>query len=109
MRETNDARRAVLIYANNDWENVTFREELEGIKNQIDLEIIHILMEPPEDWEGEKGMIDQEFLQKYLPENKNDFMYYICGPEPFMDLAEIGLKNLGVNWRQIYTERFEIV
>ncbi|MFO7721481.1 MAG: ferric reductase-like transmembrane domain-containing protein, partial [Gillisia sp.] len=63
MRETNDARRAVLIYANNDWENVTFREELEGIKNQIDLEIIHILMEPPEDWEGEKGMIDQEFLQ----------------------------------------------
>ncbi len=109
MRETNDPRKAVLIYANNDWENSTFREELEEMKSQINLEIIPILLEPPEDWEGEEGMIDQEFVEKYLPENMNDFMYYICGPEPFMDLAEIGLRNLGINWRHIYTERFELV
>lgn len=109
MRETNDPRKAILIYANNDWENVTFREELEEIKSQIDLKIIHILLEPPKEWDGEEGMIEQEILEKYLPENKNDFMYYICGPKPFMDLAEIGLKNLGINWRHIYTERFEIV
>lgn len=109
MRETNDPRKAVLIYANNDWENVTFREELEEMKNQIDLEIIHVLLEPPLGWEGEEGMIDQELLERYMPENSNDFMYYICGPEPFMDISEIGLKNLGVNWSHIYTERFEIV
>lgn len=109
MRETNDPRKAVFIYANNDWENVTFREELEEMKSQINLEIIHILLEPPADWEGEEGMIDQELLEKYMPENKNDFMYYLCGPKPFMDIAEIGLKNLGVDWRHIYTERFEIV
>ena len=89
--------------------NVTFRDELEEMKDRINLEIIHVLLEPPQDWEGEIGMIDREFLEKYLPENKDDYKYYICGPGPFMDLAEIELKNLDVNWKHIYTERFELV
>lgn len=55
--------------------NVTFRDELEEMKDRINLEIIHILLEPPQDWEREIGMIDREFLEKYLPENKDDYKY----------------------------------
>ena len=37
------------------------------------------------------------------------YTYFTCGPEPMMDVVEIGLRNLGIDWRRIYTERFEIV
>ncbi len=109
MRDDKDPRKAILLYANTDWDGVTFREELEEIKKVIDLKLIHVLEDLPEGVKGEGGRIDQEMLAKYLPENKGEFMYFICGPNALMDVAEIALHNLGVDWRRIYSERFEIV
>ena len=109
MRDTNDSREAILIYGNNKWEDVTFREELEEISQKINLKVVHILSEPSNDWKGETGYVDQELLEKHLPKKPDDFMYFICGPMPLMDVTEISLRNLGIDWRTIYTERFEIV
>lgn len=109
LRDRKDSRKAILIYGSKKWEEVTFREELEELKDQINLELIHLLMEPPDDWEGETGIIDQEFLEKYLPKNKHEYRYFICGPEPMMDITELALRDLNVDWRHIYTERFKIV
>ncbi len=109
MRDNKDPRPAVLIYGNITWEDVTFREELEELTRQINLKQVHILEEPPEGWKGETGLVSKELLQKYLPDNPEEFMYFICGPEPLMDVSEIALKDLGIDWRLIYTERFEII
>jgi predicted ferric reductase len=109
LRDTNDSREAVLIYGCKNWEDVTFREELEDISKKIKLKIVYLLSEPADDWKGEKGHIDQQFLEKYLPEKPEEFMYFICGPKPLMDITEIALRNTGIDWRTIYTERFEIV
>lgn len=109
MRQKNDTRKATLIYGNSDWENITFREELEELRKEIDLRLVHVLMEPGPEWEGEKGIVDKELLQKYLPENPGDYLFYICGPTPLMDITEVSLRELGINWRHIYTERFKIV
>lgn len=109
MRAGKDPRKAILIYGSEDWENVTFREELEEMKNEINLELVHILLEPSDDWQGEKGKVDQDLLQKYMPEDPHEYIFYICGPEPLMDITEIALRNLKVDWRHIYTERFKIV
>jgi predicted ferric reductase len=109
MCDDKDPRKAILMYANTDWEGVTFREELEEIKKVIDLKIIHVLEDLPEGVKGEEGRIDEEMLAKYLPENKENYTFFICGPNALMDVAEIALHNLGVDWRHIYSERFEIV
>lgn len=109
MRDTNDSREAILIYGNNKWEDVTFREELEEISQKINLKVVHILSEPSDDWKGETGYVDQKLLEKHLPKKPDNFMYFICGPMPLMDVTEISLRNLGIDWRTIYTERFEIV
>jgi predicted ferric reductase len=109
LRDKKDNRKITLIYANENWENITFREELEEIKAQLNLKIIHVLNEPDDDWKGETGIVDYAFLKKHLPENPNDYMFYICGPEPMMDEAEIALRDLEIDWRHIYTERFNIV
>jgi predicted ferric reductase len=115
MRDAKDPRKAIMLYASKEWENVTFREELTALTKEIDLQVVYVIEDVPEeehlpeDVDGEEGRIDEEMLAKYLPENKDQYMYFICGPGPLMDVAEIGLRNLEVDWRRIYTERFEIV
>jgi predicted ferric reductase len=109
LKQKKDNRKVILIYGSENWENITFREELEELEKDLNMELVHILMEPEDDWEGEKGYVDQEFLERFLPENKHEFIYFICGPGPMMDITEIALRNLDVDWRLIYSERFEIV
>jgi predicted ferric reductase len=109
MRDEKDPRKAVLIYANTTWEETTFREELDELGNAIDLRVIHVLEKPPKDWKGEKGLVNSDLLKKYLPTDKNKYMYFICGPGPLMDIAETSLHELDIHWQRIYTERFEIV
>jgi predicted ferric reductase len=115
LRDDKDPRKAILLYASKTWEDVTFREELTDLTKEIDLRVIYVIEdvpdeeELPEDIDGEGGRIDEEMLAKYLPENPERYMYFICGPGPLMDVAEVGLNNLGIDWRRIYSERFEIV
>jgi ferredoxin-NADP reductase len=48
-------------------------------------------------------------LDRHLPSDRLTREYFICGPDPMLDACENGLRSLGVSWRRIYTERFEVV
>jgi NAD(P)H-flavin reductase len=56
-----------LIYANNTWEEITFREALEALQQQLDLEIVHVLGEPPDGWDGETGYVTATFWSGTFP------------------------------------------
>ena len=109
MRDTGDERPVVLIYGNPDIDSITFREELDELRDDLDLRIVHVLEEPPACWSGEAGFVDRELLERNLPPDCRTYEFFICGPEPLMDAAESALREMGVSWRQIYTERFQIV
>ncbi len=109
LKSRNDKRNITLIYGSIHFEHIIFREELAGLEKVLSLQVVHLLMEPPDSWSGDSGKVDKDLLQKYLPSNKNAYNYYICGPGPMMDITEINLRELGVDWRHIYSERFEIV
>jgi len=109
MSDDGDPRKATLIYANVEESDITFRQELDELQAEIDLQVIHLLENPPEEWEGEEGLVTQELLEKYFPNHPESYIYYICGPGPMMDIAEISLRNLKIPWNHIYTERFQIV
>ncbi|MFW5707575.1 MAG: ferric reductase-like transmembrane domain-containing protein [Bacteroidota bacterium] len=109
MEKEKDNRTAVLIYANPNWEGVTFREELEILSQKVNLKLVYVLEDPPENWTGEKGIITKDLLRRHLPSNPSAFAFYICGPEPMMDATELGLRGLGIDWRWVYSERFEII
>jgi predicted ferric reductase len=95
-----------LIYGSRDWESITFRDELEVIGRQDHVEVIHVLEEPPEDWDGERGYIDEGVFRRHLPEDYMERHYFICGPDPMMDAAERALFAIGVPGVQIHVERF---
>lgn len=109
MADDGDPRKATLIYANVEESDITFRQELDKLQSEIDLQVIHLLENPPEEWEGEEGLVTLELLEKYLPDHPESYIYYICGPGPMMDIAEISLRTLNIPWNHIYTERFQIV
>lgn len=80
LADRHEKRPLQLFYSSKTWEEVTFREELENLTQRVNLRVIHTLTNPPEDWEGERGHINAEMMARYLPENRADCEYFICGP-----------------------------
>jgi len=109
MRDDAEKRPVTLIYGNKDWETIAFRDELEELREALQLRLVHLLEEPADDWDGERGFVTEELLQKLLPDRPETYQYLICGPKPLMDVAETSLRDLGIAWDRIYTERFQIV
>ncbi len=109
MRDENERQPAVLIYANGKWEEVAYQREISAMEREMNLKVVHVLSDPPDDWEGESGLIDLEMIRRHLPERPDRWEYFLCGPGPMMTIAEESLRKLGVSWTRIYSERFEIV
>lgn len=104
-----DPRELRLIFANVSPDQVIFFEEIEELKARLHLTVVHVLEDPPEGWEGESGLIDRELLERHLPGNPLEFEYFICGPEPMMNIAESELRGLGIPQQRILSERFNMV
>ena len=109
LAERGDARPVILFYGGEDWESLTFREEIEQLKNDLDLTIVFVLANPAEGWEGEDGFIDKEIIERYLPEQYQRYVYFVCGPKPLMDSMEVALPALGVPAEKVFSERFGMV
>jgi predicted ferric reductase len=104
-----DDRPYLLIYASKKWEDITFREELEELKQKLDLKIVHVLREPPDDWSGEKGYVDKELLSCYLPKRRATKQYFICASPKMMEQVELALHELDVPPTNIHMEHFNLV
>ncbi|MCL4859874.1 MAG: ferric reductase-like transmembrane domain-containing protein [Caldilineaceae bacterium] len=109
LRDRGDQRPLLLIYGNSDWESVLFQEELALLQQALNLEVVHVLQNPPEGWQGETGLISKEILGRWLPDEIAKNGYFVCGPEPMMDMVEPYLSQHGVPLRKIFSERFSIV
>jgi ferredoxin-NADP reductase len=109
MADREDVRPAILVYANRDWDGVAFREELERLKDHLNLTVVHVLERPPEDWTGERGYVSGRVLARHLPPGYRRFQFFVCGPGPMMDAAEAALIELGVPAERVHTERFDMV
>ena len=98
-----------LFYANNRLEDIIFYEELNELAQEIDLDLIYVLADPPEDWEGETGFLRPEHLDKYMASDNGERRYYVCGPGVMMDAVETMLIERKIEGRRVFSERFDIV
>jgi predicted ferric reductase len=104
--DAGDRRPFVLIYGSPDWEQVTFREELERLEHRIDLRVVHVLTHPHPDWQGEAGFIDAALLQRQLPYDLHAADVLVCGPPPMLAAVLDGLHRLGVVPENVHAEQF---
>ncbi|QYO67969.1 ferric reductase-like transmembrane domain-containing protein [Leptolyngbya sp. 7M] len=106
--ERKDDRPFLLIYASKTWDDITYREELEDLKDKLDLTLIHVLREPPEKWAGEKGYVDKELLMRYIPKHRGSRQYFICAAPKMMNQVERALHNLDVPVTNVHMEHFNL-
>ncbi|MFB2764431.1 ferredoxin reductase family protein [Marinobacter shengliensis] len=105
LRLTGDPRRVKLIYGNRIIDQVAYRKELDetlGAEN-----IVYVLSEPPEGWQGEIGVIDGPLIDRvFAVGDFRDWAFVMCGPNVMMDVVESHLIKRGTPARRILSERF---
>ncbi len=106
-----DARPVFLFHAANDFDDLTFREELAATAERMpSLTLVTVLLRADDAWDGERGFVNAEILSRNLPPALyRHFQYFICGPTPLMDAMEAVLPKIGVPAERIHTERFDMV
>jgi ferredoxin-NADP reductase len=93
-------RRVRLLYANRDGASVIFERALADLAAHYGprLEVVHHL-------DSDSGYLSGKDLATFVGDDLA-VDCYLCGPGPFMDLAETALRGLGIDPERIYLERF---
>jgi 3-ketosteroid 9alpha-monooxygenase subunit B len=94
------SRRVRLLYANRDRDCVIFAAALDELATRYGdrLAVTH-------HYDAECGFVHEGEIQP-LADGQIDADYYICGPEPFMEVVERALVTAGADTHRIHIERF---
>ena len=111
LAQRNDQRPLLLIYGGRDLESLTLIEEIEELKNRLNLRVVYVLEKPPVGWEGETGYITRKVLERWLPpeRRKDRTEIFVCGPLPMMNAVEDSLTKMGFFSGDVHSERFDLV
>lgn len=102
-----DERPVTLVWAAPTEAGILYHDELEEMKPHLNLHVIYVLSEQ-EDYEGETGFVDKEFLERNLDQEELlDSKIYLCGPKIMMDTVDAALLELDVKAWDIHSEEFE--
>ena len=89
--------RLTVIYGSVNSKDIVLKEELDEVERQCkDVKIVHVLSDDPA-WEGEKGFVTKEIIQKYAGVDPT-FMF--CGPYPMYELISKAIKEMGVRGKR---------
>jgi ferredoxin-NADP reductase len=95
-----------LLLSSRAWDDVIYRDELEGLGGG-GLTVIHTLTRAqPPGWEGYARRVDVDMLAEVGPSPGERPHAYICGPTPFVEAAAQALVQLGHEPQMVKTERF---
>jgi NAD(P)H-flavin reductase len=111
MRDTQDTRSVLLLYANPAQDQIVFGEELAEIQKGRHpfLKVVHVLSRPNEGWTGETGHVDREKIERFCGDDLRTKVFYVCGPPPMLKAVIASLESLGVADRQIRIEIFSFL
>lgn len=109
LADRGERRPLLLLYGNKCWDEVILREQLDALSERLDLRLVHVLADPPADWEGESGFVTPELLERALPARAQALEYFLCGPKPMSDAVQQALHGLGVPLGRVHSELFDMV
>jgi ferredoxin-NADP reductase len=93
-----------LLYSSRSWEDVIYRDELEGLSGD-GFEVVHTLTrERPPGWTGYARRVDAQMLAEVAPSDLA--LAFVCGPTPFVEAVAEKLVQLGHDPAKVKTERF---
>lgn len=109
MKERDDPRPAILIYANPGWEEIAYRDELAELQQVLALKVVHVLEKPADGVSTETGFVDRDLLERHLAAPTRQWVHLLCGPPAMTAAARQALLDLGVPLNRIESELFDMV
>lgn len=95
----------ILIYSNRNKESTAFFEELNNVfKENQNLKVIFTMTDNNE-WQGEKRIIDGQFIKDYVSDLENS-VFMTAGPPKMVEAIVKILKDLGIKSKNIVSENF---
>lgn len=105
MKDKNLSYNITLIYSNRDQQSTVYFNQLNELAKEIpNLKVIFVMTQM-EDWNGEKGHIDVEFIKRHFPD-VNSQKYFVVGPPVMSDALVKVLGDAGVVKELIKQENF---
>ncbi|WP_258105202.1 ferredoxin--NADP reductase [Marinoscillum sp. MHG1-6] len=102
--------KVALVYGNRNEKQIIFRKELEALSEEFGgrFQLIHILEEDPEGLTHHHGLPTTDLIGDILTEINFGAAaeFYICGPQPMMDVVKDGLIRADVDTDKIKMESF---
>jgi len=86
LKDTQDATKFSLIYANVNYEDILLKDELDALayKYSWRFKVYYVLNNPPTGWTGGVGFVSKEQIAKHLPATHDNIKMLLCGPPPMM-------------------------
>lgn len=96
-----------LFYGINHENEIMFKDEFDNIemRSQGKVKVIYVCSNPDECWNGAKGFLSADLIQKYTAD-VTDKTFFICGPEAMYSYLEKELPKLKIEPRRIRREVF---
>lgn len=86
-----------IIYGSVNSSDIVLKNELDEVEKACkDVKVVHVLSDD-EGWEGEKGFVTREIIEKYSGE---DPTYMFCGPLPMYNLIVKIMNDMGVRQKR---------
>lgn len=108
MKEHNDRRPVLLIYAAKREADLIFLSKIASLKDTLSLEVLYVLQEPSLKLPSTTGLITLELLEEWTISYKKAH-YFLCGPPVMNDLIQENLQKIVTPLKQIHLERFDLV
>ena len=98
-----------LIYSNSIPEEIAFRAEFDGLaKSWPNLKLDMTVTKPEESkepWKGLTGRIDENLIQKLVPDLGSN-IFWVCGPPAMVEAMEQTLGKLNLSSGKVRSEKF---
>ena len=95
MRAQKDPDPVHVFYSCRHEKDILYRDELEAMKKDLNMNLHLLLSQPPEHWTGENGRIDANYLKNNLTfEQYQAYIYFVCGTTGFVQDMEKALGTI---------------
>jgi ring-1,2-phenylacetyl-CoA epoxidase subunit PaaE len=111
---TEPKSRVILLYSNHNEKSAIFFRELNELAEQFPEHflLIHLFSEPSASYQHLQRRLTKDFLQKTIQQhqlyNREEALFYLCGPSDFMRNATIAIVALEYGKVQIHSEEYII-
>lgn len=103
-KKAGDLGKIILIYGNQDREDIAFRDELENLQLS-EFRLVHVLSDTTGMENAYQGFITADIISKEVPEHENA-TYMVSGPPVMVDAIKKALSTINVAEDQISTDIF---